>query len=237
MDKEQLIKNSHLLEENLASFDVEGKVVDGPPPDRRQVYRETRRSLQDGLDRPFPVPPPREQCYRDGIWESYSRLSHEARSLLTSYVVAFLVDEQPEFLEKAWEGLTSIMNWPSWVHPVHEFMLLDLDSSHTNEMLATAYDLLHDHLTANKRKEMEFLIHARGLSLCLKGMESFGWATMYNSNWCSVCVCNVGMTAIAMLESQHYKREELIPIIQESVERVTRFFDSIEEDEIPAVLF
>ena len=86
-----------------------------------EVYTQTRKRLDARLDQPFPTPPPREESYRNGVWESYSRLSAEARNLLEDYVLAYAVDRDRAYFEKAWEGLTSIMSWPSWVHPVHEF--------------------------------------------------------------------------------------------------------------------
>ncbi len=202
-----------------------------------EVYRQKRRHLDEQLHSPFPVPPPREQSYRNGIWEEYSRLSGEARSRVGDYAFAYLIDGNPAYLDKTWEGLSSIMNWPSWVHPVHEFMLLDLDSSHTNATFAAVYDLLYDALTENQRRELEYMVYARGLGLCIDGMDRFGWASNYKSNWCSVCVSNMGLTAIAMLDAGYIHlrtdiapREKMVGIIRESAQRLTKFFDAIEDD-------
>ena len=81
-----------------------------------EIYRQTRERLNAHLDHPFPMPPPREESYRNGVWETYSRLSGEARSLLEDYVLAYAVDRDQAYFEKAWEGLASMMSWPSWVH-------------------------------------------------------------------------------------------------------------------------
>ena len=168
-----------------------------------EVYTQTRKRLDARLDQPFPTPPPREESYRNGVWESYSRLSAEARNLLEDYVLAYAVDRDRAYFEKAWEGLTSIMSWPSWVHPVHEFMLLDLDGSHTCTSFAAAYDLLYDALSENQRRELEFMIFARGLGHCIGGMQHHFWASRYDSNWCSVCVSNMGLCALALLDAKH----------------------------------
>ena len=124
------------------------------------IYRQKRENLDKQIDEPFPIPPPREQSYRNGIWEDYSRLTAAARELAVDYAFAYVIDQNSRYLEKAWKGITSIMNWPSWVHPVHEFMLLDLDASHTNETFAIVYDLLYDSLTSNQRKELEYMIYS-----------------------------------------------------------------------------
>jgi len=116
-------------------------------------------------------------------------------------------------------------------------MLLDLDSSHTNVTLASVYDLLYHDLAENQRREIEFVIYARGLSHCVGGMDHHFWANRYDSNWCSVCVSNMGLTAISMLDAgaMHLRinlntREAMTGIIQECVERLNNFYDHIEED-------
>ena len=202
-----------------------------------EVYTQTRERLDARLDQPFPVPPPREESYRNGVWESYSRLSAEARNLLEDYVLAYAVDRNPAYFEKAWEGLASIMSWPSWVHPVHEFMLLDLDGSHTCTSFAAAYDLLYDALSENQRRELEFMIFARGLGHCIGGMQHHFWASRYDSNWCSVCVSNMGLCALALLDAKHvhlrtgiHPREAMLGVVRECVERVTKFYDAIQND-------
>ena len=202
-----------------------------------EIYSQTRERLNAGLDQPFPMPPPREKSYRNGIWETYSRVSGEARSLLEDYVLAYAVDRDQAYFEKAWEGLASMMTWPSWVHPVHEFMLLDLDGSHTCASFAAAYDLLYDALSENQRRELEFVIFARGLSHCIGGMQHHFWASRYDSNWCSVCVSNMGLCALALLDAGHIHlrtgirpREAMHGVIRECVERVTSFYDTIEND-------
>ena len=195
-----------------------------------EVFAEKRVQLDQQLDNPFPCPPPREQSYRNGIWEEYSRLSGEARTLVTDYALAYVVDQNPAYLEKTWEGVTSVMRWPSWVHPVHEFMLLDLDGSHTNVTLASVYDLLYHSLTENQRREIEFMVYARGLSHCIGGMKHHFWANRYDSNWCSVCVSNMGLVAMTMLDakSMHLRtdlepRSTMIAVIQECIERLNHF--------------
>ena len=202
-----------------------------------EVFAEKRVQLDQQLDNPFPCPPPREQSYRNGIWEEYSRLSSEARTLVTDYALAYVVDQNPAYLEKTWEGVTSVMRWPSWVHPVHEFMLLDLDGSHTNVTLASVYDLLYHSLTENQRREIEFMVYARGLSHCIGGMQHHFWANRYDSNWCSVCVSNMGLVAMTMLDakSMHLRtdlepRSTMIAVIQECIERLNHFYDHIEDD-------
>ena len=202
-----------------------------------EIYSQTRERLNARLDHPFPMPPPREESYRNGVWETYSRLSGEARSLLEDYVLAYAVDRDQAYFEKAWEGLASMMSWPSWVHPVHEFMLLDLDGSHTCTCFAAAYDLLYDTLSENQRRELEFMIFARGLGHCIGGMHHHFWASRYDSNWCSVCVSNMGLCALAMLDARHIHlrtgirpREAMLGVIRECVERVTKFYDAIQND-------
>ena len=202
-----------------------------------EIYRQTRERLNAGLDHPFPMPPPREKSYRNGVWETYSRLSGQTRSLLEDYVLAYAVDRDQAYFEKAWEGLASMMSWPSWVHPVHEFMLLDLDGSHTCTCFAAAYDLLYDNLSENQRRELEFMIFARGLGHCIGGMQHHFWASRYDSNWCSVCVSNMGLCALAMLDARHIHlrtgirpREAMLGVIRECVERVTKFYDAIQND-------
>ena len=195
-----------------------------------EIYKQKREYLDEQLEEPFPTPPPREQSYRNGVWEDYSRLTAAARSLVTDYAFAYVIEENPRYLEKTWKGLASIINWPSWVHPVHEFLLLDLDSSHTNMVFATVYDLLYDALTINQLKELEYMIYSRGLAHCIDGMDKFGWASNYKSNWCSVCVSNMGITALAMLELQHFRRDDIVRVAQESAERLWNFFDGIEDD-------
>ena len=202
-----------------------------------EIYRQTRERLNARLDHPFPMPPPREESYRNGVWETYSRLSGEARSLLEDYVLAYVVDRDQAYFEKAWEGLASMMSWPSWVHPVHEFMLLDLDGSHTCTCFAAAYDLLYDVLSENQRRELEFMIFARGLGHCIGGMQHHFWASRYDSNWCSVCVSNMGLCALAMLDARYIHlrtgirpREAMLGVIGECVERVTKFYDAIQND-------
>ncbi len=50
-----------------------------------EIYKQKREHLDKQLDEPFPTPPPREQSYRNGVWEDYSRLTAAARSLVTDY--------------------------------------------------------------------------------------------------------------------------------------------------------
>jgi hypothetical protein len=91
-------------------------------------------------------------------------------------------ESYPEFRqasETIRKGLTSHMNWPSWVHPVHEFLLVDLDSSHT---CVTAYDLLYNDLTDNRRNELEYMFYSRGLAPCISGLEHHWWATRWNAS-------------------------------------------------------
>jgi hypothetical protein len=202
-----------------------------------EVFGQKRQQLDLQLAQAFPCPPPREQSYRNGIWEEYSRLSSEARTLVTDYALAYVVDQNPAYLEKAWEGVSSVMNWPSWVHPVHEFMQLDLDGSHTNVTLASVYDLLYHNLTDNQRREIEFMVYTRGLSHCIGGMAQHFWADRYDSNWCSVCVSNMGLVAITMLDANalHLRinldaKDAMTEIIGECIERLNRFYDHIEED-------
>ena len=202
-----------------------------------EVFIQKRQQLDLQLDQPFPCPPPREQSYRNGIWEEYSRLSSEARTLVTDYALAYVVDQNPAYLEKTWEGVSSVMNWPSWVHPVHEFMQLDLDGSHTNVTLASVYDLLYHDLTENQRREIEFMVYTRGLSHCIGGMAHHFWADRYDSNWCSVCVSNMGLVAITMLDASalHLRinldaEGAMTKVIEECIERLNRFYDHIEED-------
>ncbi|MDA0748736.1 MAG: heparinase II/III family protein [bacterium] len=202
-----------------------------------EAYAEKRQQLDSMLNEPFPVPPPREQSYRNGAWEDYSRLSSAARFRVEEYTLAYVVDQNPTYLRKAWEGLTSLMNWPSWVHPVHEFMLVDLDSSHTCATVAAAYDLLYDDLTDNQRHELEYMLYSRGLAHCVRGLEHHWWATRYDSNWCSVCVSNMGLVALTVLGSKHMHvrsdivvRDKMLDIIQECAHHLTKFFDGIEND-------
>ena len=202
-----------------------------------KVYAQTRERLNAHLDLPFPTPPPREDSYRNGIWETYSRLSGEARNLVEDYLLAYAVDQDRAYAEKAWEGLASMMSWPSWVHPVHEFMLLDLDGSHTCACFAAAYDLLYDTLSENQRRELEFMVFARGLAHCTGGMQHHFWASRYDSNWCSVCVSNMGLCALAMLDAGHFHlrtkirpREAMLGVIRECIERITKFYDAIQND-------
>lgn len=202
-----------------------------------EVYAQTRERLNARLDQPFPTPPPREESYRNGVWETYSRLSAEARNLVEDYVLAYAVDQDQAYFEKAWEGLASMMSWPSWVHPVHEFMLLDLDGSHTCACFAAAYDLLYDALSENQRRELEFMVFARGLAHCIGGMQQHFWASRYDSNWCSVCVSNMGLCALAMLDAGHVHlrtgirpREAMLGVIRECTERVTKYYDGIQND-------
>ena len=213
---------------------VRARCLDGS---HAEVYTQTRERLNAHLDQPFPVPPPREDSYRNGIWETYSRLSAEARNLVEDYVLAYAVDQDQAYFEKAWEGLASMMSWPSWVHPVHEFMLLDLDGSHTCACFAAAYDLLYDTLSENQRRELEFMVFARGLAHCIGGMQHHFWASRYDSNWCSVCVSNMGLCAMAMLHAEHIHlrteirpREAMLGVIRECIERITKFYDGIQND-------
>ena len=202
-----------------------------------KVYAQTRERLNAHLDLPFPTPPPREDSYRNGNWEAYSRLSGEARNLVEDYLLAYAVDQDRAYAEKAWEGLASMMSWPSWVHPVHEFMLLDLDGSHTCASFAAAYDLLYDTLSDNQRRELEFMVFARGLAHCTGGMQHHFWASRYDSNWCSVCVSNMGLCALAMLDAGHFHlrtkirpRDAMLGVIRECIERITKFYDAIQND-------
>jgi hypothetical protein len=195
------------------------------------VYRKIKGKVDRALDDGFPASPPREQCYRHGRWEEYSRATGLAKKLVLDCAFVAVIEDNDSYTETAWEWVTDYMRWPSWVHTAHEFGLIDLDSTHTCAVMVAAYDFLYDRWSDDRRKELEYIVHQRGLAYCIDGgLDKIGWASAYQSNWCSVCCSSMGIAALGLLRSPRCQSFGYGQVVDECARRVWRFLDNVGED-------
>jgi len=196
-----------------------------------EIYTRIKGKVDDTIPDGFPASPPREQCYRHGRWEDYSRATGLAKKLLLNCAFVAVIEDDDQYAETAWDWASTYMRWPSWVHTAHEFGLIDLDSTHTCAVMVAAYDLLFDRWDDDRKKELEYIVHQRGLAYCVDGgMENIGWASSYHSNWCSVCCSSMGIAALGLLRSPRCQGFGYEEVVDECAQRVWRFLNAIGED-------
>ncbi|NOU74992.1 DNRLRE domain-containing protein, partial [Paenibacillus sp. LMG 31458] len=106
--------------------------------------------------------------------------------------MAYRLDGNPVYAERAWKELEAVAAFPDW-NPPHF-----LDTAEMTHGFAIGYDWFYDYWNANRKKTILDAIVAKGLNPGLNEYNTSWWPSSDN-NW--NLVCNAGLTAGALVVS------------------------------------
>ncbi len=151
---------------------------------------------------------------------------------VVTLLAAWLITRDRQFRDAVVAHIEAMARWEywSWIawresdpRPQATF---DLSYGKNSVTLATAYDLLHDDLTAQERAFMVDLARDRALQPFVEVVDrgEAWWLGKDDSNWNTVCTAGAGMLALAMAEEVDLSAR-VLTIVEESF---VPFFTALE---------
>ena len=192
-------------------------------------YAAIRASVLDAIQTGrFPVSPPRDECRGGGAHQRWIAADQQALNLVANSALVALVEDDPSLVEAAYAFALRRMSWPKWTHPKLPWSTVDLRSSATLMTMAIVYDLLFDHLSDDRRIELESVCWERGLARMVENLDCESWASRFDSNWCAVCCAGVAIAALAFARGGHQSSEGYLRLAEACARRLWRYFDEYE---------
>jgi hypothetical protein len=156
-------------------------------PTVAKLYEAVRTQARRILDEP-----PSRYEIPDGL-----RLLGVSRRVLNRIYVlalAYQVDGDEKYAERAWSELEAASNFPDW-NPRHF-----LDTAEMTHAFAIAYDWLYSYWSDERRQRLVQAISVKGLEPALKVYRGGGWWSKARHNWNQVCNGGIGMGALAIFD-------------------------------------
>jgi hypothetical protein len=152
----------------------------------RSLYEQLKNDSQGILQQPTPT---RGDPSAEIIWVSREML----RRIYTLGLI-YRLEGDNRYLDKAWENLQSVANFPDWNH-ASQF----LDTAEMTHAFAIGYDWFP--WTEKQRTTLRDAIVTKGLTpalQCYSSQPDFGWWVTSPSGWNMSCNGGIGMGALAL---------------------------------------
>jgi len=147
-----------------------------------------------------------DDYFRTGRRHLFEGPYHSRRRNVEKLTLAYIFTGKESYLDRCRDYIWAIMEEFTWVIPAHsrppfhpeDIRVVDLASSGTAMLLATVWDLLHNHLDKETLEWMRYNVFRHVLIPLRDRFEEQWWSRRYESNWCGVCCGNSGYALILM---------------------------------------
>ncbi len=162
-------------------------------------------------------------AWEQGRWGAATSAVASIQGRLFDLIIAYHVDENTAYRDRAIEELRNLVRFSTWVDPSHKDISADLCTGEACVAVAVAVDWLAEELEDSERQSALGALREKGIGPYLRALQAGAfWQSCYH-NWNAVVNAGVGLGALLLADED----EDAAAALAAAQERLGNFFQAL----------